>query len=37
MDQDIYRHLELDLRKNLFIFICLENKSSLNLKFRFEY
>ena len=37
MNQVVYEQLELSLRKNLFIFVCLENKTSSSLKFRLDY
>ena len=30
----VYEHLELSLRKNWFMFVCLENKLSSSLKYR---
>ena len=37
MNQVVYEQLELISRKNLFIFVCLENKTSSSLKFRLDY
>ena len=37
MNQIVYEQLELNLEKNLFIFICLENKQSSSLKFILDY
>ena len=37
MNQVVYEQLELSLRKNLFIFVCLENKTSSSLKFMLDY
>ena len=37
MNQAISEQLELGLRMNLFVFVCLEHKPSSNLKFRLCY
>ena len=41
MNQAVYEQLELGLvkkkKKNLFLFVCLENNPSSSLKFRLNY
>ena len=37
MSQSIYEQFEVDLGKNLFILVCLENKPSSSFKFRIDY
>ena len=38
MNQVVYEQLELGLvKKNLFLFVCLENNPSSSLKFRLNY